>query len=42
MSKFFNTDDTKATMDDTYIPRENRKAIKESDFSNFDMKNKKK
>ena len=41
LSKYFNVDDTKAVMDDTYIPRENRKIVKQSDFSDFDMKKKK-
>ena len=42
LSKYFNVDESKAVMDDTYIPRENRKIVQQSDFSDFDMKKKKK
>lgn len=42
LSKYFNVDDSKSVMDDTYIPRENRKIVQQNDFSDFDMKKKKK
>jgi serine/threonine protein kinase len=41
LTKYFNVDKSEGGMDDTHIPRENRKLIKDGDFSEFDRGKKK-